>query len=99
MTLGGHGPLVSRRALGRELTRVANASVTDVLKEIGDTKNLPATRRIGFTGPPGACKSTLISALAAHRLLQCGTGTIAVIGLYCQPDLWHTLLDRGSAGS
>lgn len=81
MTLGGHGPLVSRRALGRELTRVANASVTDVLKEIGDTKNLPATRRIGFTGPPGAGKSTLISALAAHRLLQCGTGTIAVLAI------------------
>ena len=81
MTLSEHRSLVSRRALGRKLTHVANASVTDVLKEIGDTKNLPATRRIGFTGPPGVGKSTLISALAGHRLRQCGTETIAVLAI------------------
>jgi LAO/AO transport system kinase len=66
--------------LGRELTRITDAPVRDVLREIGDAKFF-ATRRIGFTGPPGAGKSTLISALAAHRLDNSGIENLGVLAI------------------
>lgn len=55
-----------RRALGRALTQQSQASVADVLTDppaVGGS-----ARRIGITGPPGAGKSTVIAALARHRL-------------------------------
>lgn len=55
-----------RRTLSRELTRLARASVAEVL-----TRNLaePAAPapRIGFTGPPGVGKSTLVGTFIARR--------------------------------
>lgn len=57
---------LDRRALGRALSRMANASVADALA--GMRENLNGARRIGVTGPPGAGKSTLIGRLARQRL-------------------------------
>ena len=57
---------LDRRALGRALSRMANASVADALA--GIRENLNGARRIGVTGPPGAGKSTLIGRLARQRL-------------------------------
>ena len=52
-----------RRKLARELSRVANASVDDILR---NSELVPSagTRRIGITGAPGVGKSTLVGALA-----------------------------------
>ncbi|WP_099866854.1 GTP-binding protein [Pararhizobium haloflavum] len=69
-----------RRAIARELSRVVNAPVGDVLAEIGDASTASA-RRIGITGPPGGGKSTLISALAAHRLEKNRDRTVAVLAI------------------
>lgn len=57
---------LDRRALGRALSRIANATVADALA--GMRENLYGARRIGVTGPPGAGKSTLIGRLARQRL-------------------------------
>lgn len=59
-----------RRELGRRLSRLTDASVADVLAVRGDEPlvNLDGPRRIGFTGAPGAGKSTLIGALARRRV-------------------------------
>lgn len=58
---------INHRALGRALTRAANASVEDVLA--GRIECPPtAMRRIALTGAPGSGKSTLAGALARHRL-------------------------------
>ena len=57
----------NRRQISRELTRIANASVREVLNTIGDSV-APAAFRIGVTGPPGGGKSTLINALVRERL-------------------------------
>jgi LAO/AO transport system kinase len=57
---------LDRRALGRALSRIANASVAEALA--GMRENLHGVRRIGITGPPGAGKSTLIGRLARQRL-------------------------------
>jgi LAO/AO transport system kinase len=57
---------LDRRALGRALTRIANASVEEALAGMRETA-LGASR-IGVTGPPGAGKSTLIGRLARQRL-------------------------------
>jgi LAO/AO transport system kinase len=69
-----------RRAIARELSRVLNAPVADVLAEIGDAMEAPA-HRIGVTGPPGGGKSTLISALAARRLEEQPGRTVAVLAI------------------
>lgn len=65
----GRGRL-DRRALGRALSRLADASVSDALAEIGDadgTSNVAAWR-CGVTGPAGAGKSSLLGRFAAARL-------------------------------
>jgi LAO/AO transport system kinase len=58
---------LDRRALGRALSRAANASVEEILAADPGEPTMRA-RRIGVTGPPGAGKSTLIAALARYRL-------------------------------
>jgi LAO/AO transport system kinase len=69
-----------RRRISRDLTRIANAPVREVLEVIGDSE-APAGFRIGVTGPPGGGKSTLISALAAARLRGGGDKTLAVLAI------------------
>lgn len=73
-------PLLPRRQVSRALTRVANASVRDVLAAIGES-DAPAALRIGITGPPGAGKSTLISSLAGARLRGRDDRTLAVLAI------------------
>jgi len=60
------GPL-DRHALGRELTRLANARPADLLRMQPPPPGGPTARRIGLTGAPGAGKSTLAGRLALHR--------------------------------
>jgi len=63
---------LNRRELGRRLNTLTDASVAEVLAVRGD-EPLTATdgpRRIGFTGPPGVGKSSLIGALARRRVEQ-----------------------------
>ena len=52
-----------RRELARELSRIANASVDEILG-IDETAVEVRARRIGITGPPGVGKSTLVGAFA-----------------------------------
>jgi len=62
-------PPLDRRALGRALTQLANASAQTVLQSLQAERSgahAPA-RRIGLTGAPGAGKSTLVGRLALHR--------------------------------
>lgn len=66
-----------RRALGRALSRTANASVADVLASAQGASG--ACRRIGVTGPPGAGKSSLIAALVRQRLAR--DGDIAILAI------------------
>lgn len=63
-------PPVDRRALGKALSRIANASVAEALAGAAPATATAGTgvHRIGVTGPPGAGKSTLISRLARRRL-------------------------------
>jgi LAO/AO transport system kinase len=62
----GPQPL-DRHALGRRLSKLANATAADMVRaEPGATFAIHA-RRIGLTGPPGAGKSTLGGHLAMHR--------------------------------
>lgn len=58
---------IDRRGLGRALSRIMNASVAAALEGLVDQPENSA-RRIGFTGSPGAGKSTLISRYAKRRL-------------------------------
>src|SRR5580698_7785038 len=62
----GQAERLDRRALGRTLSRMANATVADALA--GMRENPDGARRIGITGPPGSGKSTLIGRLARRRL-------------------------------
>ncbi|EUC11767.1 UNVERIFIED_ORG: LAO/AO transport system kinase [Burkholderia sp. CF145] len=57
---------VARRQLARDLSKLARASVAESLYLLRDSGIKPA-RRIGFTGPPGAGKSTLIGRVAKAR--------------------------------
>lgn len=69
---------LDRRALGRALSRAANASVEELLAADAGEATTRA-RRIGVTGPPGAGKSTLIAALARYRLER--AGRVAIIAV------------------
>ncbi|HZV20215.1 MAG TPA: methylmalonyl Co-A mutase-associated GTPase MeaB [Hyphomicrobiales bacterium] len=70
------GPM-DRRKLSRELSRLASASVSEILRLSGTEGG--NARRIGITGPPGAGKSTLIAALALLRLEK--TASIAIVAI------------------
>jgi len=67
----------ARRTMSKALTRAANASVADVLLTAQGSAGLCG--RIGVTGPPGAGKSSLIAALARHRLQR--EGNIAILAI------------------
>jgi LAO/AO transport system kinase len=69
---------ISRRAISKELSQVANASVAEILA-------MPAAAddghfRIGITGAPGAGKSSLTARLVPERLLK-NPGHIAVLAV------------------
>lgn len=55
-----------RRELAREISRLANASVAQVLA-MPPGASPRVARRIGFTGPPGVGKSTLVGTLVDRR--------------------------------
>lgn len=58
---------LDRRQLGLTLTRLANASASELIaRPLRDPPEVLA-RRIGITGAPGAGKSTLLGHLAVHR--------------------------------
>jgi LAO/AO transport system kinase len=68
---------IDRRRLSRELSRLASATVSEILDLSAAAEG--GARRIGVTGPPGAGKSTLIAALARHRLVH--AKSIAIIAI------------------
>ena len=65
-----------RRALGRELTRLANADLAEALEFAGRPES--ACPVIGITGPPGVGKSTLIARLAKERAGDAGLAILAI---------------------
>jgi LAO/AO transport system kinase len=71
-------PALDRHALGRRLSKLANASASDLVREVGTVSVPHHARRIGFTGPPGAGKSTLGGQLAMHRARGRRYGVLAV---------------------
>ena len=56
----------NRAALAKAVTSAARAGVEQILAQ--DLSPEHEARRIGFTGPPGSGKSTLIANWAAHRM-------------------------------
>lgn len=56
----------ARRELAREISRLATADVAEMLARETPTPS-SAARRIGFTGPPGVGKSTLVGNLVERR--------------------------------
>lgn len=94
-------PPLDRRALGRELTQLASASAQALLtgaatararavRDAGlgaDAVAVPAARRIGLTGAPGAGKSTLAGRLALHRA-RAGPRRVGVLAV--DPSSPHT---------
>ncbi|MFH1555405.1 MAG: hypothetical protein B7Y12_01455 [Rhizobiales bacterium 24-66-13] len=69
---------LDRRALGRALSRAADAGLADILSA-PPREERHVARRIGVTGPPGAGKSTLIAALARFRLSRASRVAIVAI--------------------
>ena len=68
---------LDRRALGRALSRIANASVAEVVAMI-DNMPVRRARRIGLTGPPGVGKSSLCGRIAVQRLQRGRIGVLAI---------------------
>lgn len=66
------------RALARALTLAENSDST--LVAALDAARAPQPRRIGVTGPPGAGKSTLVSALV-RQLRASGAAKVAVVAV------------------
>lgn len=64
------------RKLSRELTRVAN--VVDPARLPAELARFSACWRIGFTGPPGAGKSSLVGRVAATRGAGRRVGVVAI---------------------
>lgn len=71
------GAPLDRRALGRTLTRLANASPLE-LAALPSRQPTTTARRIGITGAPGAGKSTLLGHLALARLDRGRLGVLAI---------------------
>jgi len=71
-------PALDRHALGRTLTRIANADVLELAMQPPPAVPACPARRIGITGAPGAGKSTLLGQLALARLAQGRVGVLAV---------------------
>lgn len=58
---------LNRRQLGRDLSAASKADSTGILR-LAELSTDHRAYRVGFTGPPGAGKSTLIARLAAARV-------------------------------
>ena len=72
-------PSIDRRTLGRQLTRLANGSVADMLALAEQTAaRNSTTRRIGLTGPPGAGKSSIAGRLGVLRSALHSVGILAI---------------------
>ena len=69
---------LDRHALGQALTRLANASTSDLMRSTQRTLAPSAARRIGLTGAPGAGKSTLAGHLALYRAPGRRMGILAI---------------------
>ena len=69
---------LDRHALGQALTRLANASASDLMHSPRSTQASTVARRIGLTGAPGAGKSTLAGHLALHRAPGRRLGILAI---------------------
>ncbi len=69
---------LDRWALGRALTRMANASPAERAQAAPSELPAQLARRIGITGAPGAGKSTLAGHLALERLSKGRLGVLAV---------------------
>jgi len=67
-----------RRELAREISRLASADVRTMLATQAVAGDKPA-RRIGFTGPPGVGKSTLVGSLVARRAAR--GASVAVLAI------------------
>ncbi len=68
---------INRRGLAQALSRIANASVDEVL---GMSRGAAAScRRVGITGSPGVGKSSVIARLARNRLRH--AGELAIIAI------------------
>ena len=74
-----NAPGLDRRRISRELTRLANASVPEILGWLSTSTAETGARRIGITGPPGVGKSSLIARLAAMRAVV--GSTIAIVSV------------------
>jgi LAO/AO transport system kinase len=69
---------LDRHALGRRLSKLANATASDLLQLQRREPCTTHARRIGLTGAPGAGKSTLAGHLALYRARDLRLGVLAV---------------------
>jgi LAO/AO transport system kinase len=69
---------LDRHALGRALTRLANASASDLMRSPPPAFASTRAKRIGLTGAPGTGKSTLAGHLALHRAPGERVGVLAI---------------------
>ena len=69
---------LDRRALGRTLTQLTNASALELAARPLREPAATSARRIGITGAPGAGKSTLLGHLAIVRAANGRLGVLAV---------------------
>lgn len=67
-----------RRELAREISRLAGASVATMLAS-PPAASAKSARRIGFTGPPGVGKSTLVGTLVERRAAR--GASVAVLAI------------------
>lgn len=72
------GQALDRLALGQALTRLANASASDLMRRPRRTLTAKTAQRIGLTGAPGVGKSTLAGRLALHRAPGRRMGILAI---------------------
>ena len=77
MTARQQQPL-DRHALGRRLSKLANAGTAELLSALPAETSGTHARRIGLTGAPGAGKSTLAGHLAMHRGPGLRFGVLAI---------------------